>query len=139
MSLWSHPHASRWGSVVGLVQDGIAFSRDQKGRGGGRGGGGGGGNYAPVKDAREKHGGSKKGERKESGKMSSKRKEGKKRSHEKRQRSPQGGKDMHDAADATRSEPAPAATAAPVAAEAAPAEAGGTAAGGGGRWVHLPG
>jgi hypothetical protein len=141
VSLWSHPHASRWESVVGLVQDGIAFSRGHKGRGGGRGGGGGSGSYAPVKDnsARQKPSGSNKGEGKDSGTKSSKRKEGKERSHEKRQRSPQSGKSMHDAADAARSEPAPAVTAAPVTAEVAPAKPSGTAAGGGGRWVHLPG
>ena len=121
-ALASHPHWARWQELRSLVTDGADYAR-ARARGGGGGGrrraaGGAKGGYGAVDaaDVAPSVGKEKKGK-------------GKKRSKEKRSGGEGGGSSRTPLTDA----PAPA----PVA-PAAPSPAAGTAAGDGGRWVHVP-
>ena len=115
-----------WLEVRSLVRDGVAFAR-----GGGRGGGGagGGGRYESLKEG---SGPKRRGERGE-GKERNEKKRGKERDRGKGKGGAAG--ERAGAADAlVATEP----VAAPDKPSAEP-KAAGTAAGDGGRWVHVPG
>ena len=118
-----HPHAGRWAEVISLVVDGITLAKDGRRtvpllRGGNAAAG-----RAAAGEKKEKN----KKERKERGNEHSPRKE-KKQKKEKQEKKVQQG---------ALEEPLRASTAGEAAAAPA-ATSEGTAAGGGGRWVHVP-
>ena len=124
--LQAHPHYTRMVELRALVDDGLAFARggktSHKSRSRARGSGGGG--YGAVDGVEEVDERSPKREKKER-----KERKGKKEKKERR-----GEAERPRASDATATDkpaPAPAPAPAPVSA--------GTAAGDGGRWVHVPG
>eukprot|EP01048_Picozoa_sp_COSAG05_P017078 COSAG05_NODE_2282_length_3288_cov_5.913452_1_plen_239_part_00 len=134
--LRAHPHHREWGSFVAFVADGIAFSRGKLG--GQRQG------YAKVSSV----GGSKQatvGKREASGcggrrgntSNTKKKKHDKIQKNEKNKRKQSKQESKHDHGGSNSNDDAPGAGSASVADPEVKAVVG-TAAGGGGRWVHIP-
>jgi hypothetical protein len=126
------PQLELWQSVGGLVQDGVGFSMSRlQGKRGGGGGGGGRSGYSKVRS--EAYGGSEKKEKKE--KKDKSEKKGKKEKKESKKADSSSRAEPQQRSTAVSAGVAPSA---PAASAAAAEAAAGTAAGDGGRWVHVP-